>query len=177
MESATRRPTREEKADEPRPVNVDDISQRTVNSTTTVLTGPDGSIATVHLGWIVTIGPMDDESQMFAADDMGTLTDEDRALVEDGGYVLEHGCIDRDWLHVEADPSAVRGYAVASAANLLVKHLNDAKVTVGGPPEPAQTGTPDIHKAPSSQGAIPNTNVKPANDGGNKPNAGVAVKE
>jgi hypothetical protein len=160
---------------EERPVNINDIGQRTINSTTTVLVAPNGELATVHLGWIVTIGPLDDEDEEFLADEDGTIGDQDRELLEDGAYVLSHGCKDRQWYHVESDPASVRGYATAMAANMLVEYGGTVMAPV---PVDTRTGrrrdraadtknAADPRKSPNdsagsaaASGAIPNTGAR-----------------
>lgn len=151
-------------APEPRDVNINDIGQHTVNSTTTVLTAPNGTLATVHLAWVVTIDPLDDNHESFIADEYGNIGDQDRELVEDGDYVLTHGCEERDYYYVAADPTAARGYAVANAAGYLVAQVNRSGYKVD-PPRSAEelaTSTPDFLKPVESPGPIPNSDEKPA---------------
>lgn len=166
---------KQEMRTEERPVNLNDIGQRMVNSTTTILTAPNGEIATVHLGWIVTIAPEDENGEPFLVDEYGNIGDQDRELLEDGAYVLDHGCLDRDWYHVESDPTSVRGYAVAQAANLLVANASPIEVSVpvdtragrrAGRAADTQNAA-DPTKSPNdsagsaaASGAIPNTDVK-----------------
>jgi hypothetical protein len=107
----------------------------------------------------VTIDPLDDNNESFITDENGVIGDQDRELVEDGDYVLNHGCEDRDFFYVEADPAAARGYAVSAASNYLVNHVNKSGYKVDPPAPPADTS--DFHEPIESPGAIPNSDVKP----------------
>jgi hypothetical protein len=146
---------------EERPVNIHDIGQRMVNSTTTILTAPNGEIATVHLAWVVTVAPEDDEGEPFLVDEDGNIGDQDRELLEDGAYVLSHGCLDRDTYHVVSDPTAVRGYATAQAANMLVANASPVEVSV-----PVDTRTGRRAKTPADTQNAANPSKSPNDSAG-----------
>jgi hypothetical protein len=112
---------------EPKPpelIRQDEIRHDNVNSTTSILTSPDGDVATVHLGWIITVGPMNDDDETIIQDEDFVINDEDMATLRDGDQVLNNGAESRDWVHVESDPGAVRGYALAKASALLADYSN-----------------------------------------------------
>jgi hypothetical protein len=105
-------------------VGVDDIAHNNVSSTVTILTAPSGDIATVHLGWIITVGPMNSDDEEFIVDEDGVIGDEDMLDLRDGSVVLSQGCMERDFVAIEADPTAVRGYANSLATNALIEYAN-----------------------------------------------------